>query len=52
VTIQLSALVVLGLTLIEPTVSHVQGIDVEGGTLWVTAGRRRGTDLPRETPGT
>ena len=36
-TIQLSALVLLGLTLIEPTVSHVQGIDVEGGTLWVSA---------------
>jgi hypothetical protein len=37
VTTRLTAFVLLGLTLVEPTASHVQGIDVEGGTLWITA---------------
>jgi hypothetical protein len=37
VTILLTALVLLGLTPIEPTAPHVQGIDVDDAALWVTA---------------
>lgn len=36
-SILLAALTLLGVTLIEPPSHHVQGIDVEGGILWVTS---------------
>ena len=36
-TILLARLALLGVTLVEPPSHHVQGIDVEGGILWVTS---------------
>ena len=36
-SILLATLTLLGITLVEPPSHHVQGIDVEGGILWVTS---------------
>lgn len=36
-SILLAALTLIGVTLIEPPTRHMQGIDVEGHTIWVTA---------------